>query len=72
MLQIGDDVRMKNPDLEVKDEKLSQEPLTLLKALDYIGVITKIEGNLYFVGFVHDNLGWVTQGFNEDQLEKVN
>lgn len=71
MLQIGDDVKVKQPDEVIQDELLSQETIVLLQALNYTGVVTRIDHDIYFVGFIHDTLGWVTQGFRRTELEKV-
>lgn len=71
MLQVGDRVVVRDPDKEVKGELLSEETINLLEALNYTGVVTKDEGSIYFVGFAHETLGWVTQGFREEELEKV-
>lgn len=69
MFKVGDVVKIKNPDLEEKGELLSPETINLLKTLDFTGTVTKVEDDLFFVGFAHEQLGWVTQVFKEDEIE---
>lgn len=71
MFKVGDKVKVKNPDLTEQDELLSIETIAVLKALNFTGAITQIEDDLYFVGFAHDKLGWVTQVFKADEIEGV-
>lgn len=69
--EVGDNVRIKNPDMQVKDEMLSKETIAVLEALNFEGTITQTQDGLFYVGFVHNQLGWVTQVFEEDEIERV-
>ena len=71
MFKIGDRVKIKNPDIEEQGELLSPETINLLKTVDFIGTVTKLEDDLTFVGFKHEKLGWVTQVFKEDEIEGI-
>ena len=71
MHKIGDKVKVKHPDVEAKGELLSVETIDLLKKLDFTGFITQVKDGLYFVGFADEKLGWVTQVFKADEIERV-
>lgn len=71
MFKIGDRVKIKNPDIEEQGELLSPETINLLKTVEFIGTVTKLEDNLTFVGFKHEKLGWVTQVFKTEEIEVV-
>lgn len=71
MFKDGDKVKIKNPDVEAKGEMLSPETVNLLKTVDFTGTVTKIEEDLFFVGFAHEQLGWVTQVFKEEEIEGI-
>jgi len=68
MFKVGDKVKIKNPNVEAQGELLSPEAINILKEVDFTGTVTKVEDDLIFVGFVHDQLGWVTQVFKEDEI----
>lgn len=71
MFKIGDRVKIKNPDIEEQGELLSPETINLLKTVEFIGTVTKLEDDLTFVGFAHESLGWVTQVFKAEEIEVV-
>lgn len=69
MFEIGDKVKIKNPDIEEQDELLSSETINLLKALDFTGVVTQVQDDLIYVGFSNENSAWITQVFKADEIE---
>lgn len=69
--EVGDEVRIKNPDIQAKDEMLSKETIALLEKLDFEGVVTQVQGKRFYVSFVHNQLGWVTQVFKADEIERI-
>lgn len=71
MFEVGDLVKVKNPSVEEQGEMLSSETINLLKTVDFTGTITKVEDELFFVGFTDEKLGWVTQVFKEEEIEEV-
>lgn len=71
MFKIGDTVRIKNPQLEEQGELLAPETINLLKAVNCTGEVSQVQDGLFYVGFKHDKLGWVTQVFKEDEIEGV-
>lgn len=71
MFKVGDRVKVLNPNINEQDELLEAETINLLKTLNFIGTVTQIENGLNYVGFAHENLGWVTQVFKEDEIEVV-
>lgn len=71
MFNIGDKVKNINPNIEEQGELLAPETINLLKALDFTGVVTQLQDDLVYVGFAHETLGWVTQVFQEDEIEVV-
>ena len=71
MFKVGVVVKVKNPAVEEQGEMLSSETINLLKTVDFTGTVTKIEDELFFVGFTHEKLGWVTQVFKEEEIEEV-
>lgn len=72
MFDIGNVVKIKDTDnLEVQGELFSKETLDILKAVNFTGVITKIEDGLNYVGFSGEDIGWVTQVYKDEELEVV-
>lgn len=71
MFKVGDKAKILNPDIETQDELLEPKTVNLLKELNFIGTVTQVEDELTYVGFAHENLGWVTQVFKEDEIEVV-
>lgn len=71
MFKVGDLVKIKNPKLEEQGELLSAETINLLKELNFTGAVTQVQDGLFYVGFVHEELGWVTQVFKKDEIEGV-
>lgn len=70
MFNIGDTVKVKNPDNEIKDDLLSAEALDILTNLDFTGKVTQIQDGLHYVGFINED-GWITQVFKEEEIERV-
>lgn len=71
MLNVGDKVRIKNPDIEEQGELLSKETISVLKSTDFTGEISQIQDGLNYVGFIDKNNNWVTQVFKDDEIEVV-
>lgn len=71
MFKVEDKVKIKDTKLAVQDELLSEETLNVLKAVDFIGIVTQVQDNLYYVAFIDKNDNWVTQVFKENEIEKV-
>lgn len=71
MFKDGDKVKIKNPNVEAQGDLLAPEAINILKAVDFTGTVTKLEDDLIFVGFIHEELGWVTQVFKEDEIEGI-
>lgn len=71
MFQVNSKVKIKDTELVAQDELLSEETIALLKAVDFKGEVTQVQDGLFYVGFKHDKLGWVTQVFKEDEIEEV-
>lgn len=71
MVEVGDKVKIKNPDVKEQGELLSAETINLLKELDFTGTVTQVQDVLIYVGFAHEKLGWVTQVFKPDEIEVV-
>lgn len=71
-LQKNQTVKIKNPNLELNGDLLEKNTIEILKEKNHTGVVHKIEDDLVHVHFKSDKgLGWVTQLFNEDELERV-
>lgn len=72
MFKVGDKVKIKNPDTQVQDELLVQETVDILEELNFIGEVTQVQDDLFYVGFKsNEGRGWVTQVFKENEIEVV-
>lgn len=71
MVKVEDKVKIRDTNLVAQDELLSEETLHVLKAVDFTGMITQVQDNLFYVGFVDKDDNWVTQVFKENEIEKV-
>jgi hypothetical protein len=72
MLKVGDKARVKNPDLETKDEVLEQNTVDILEELNFIGEVTQVQDGLFYLGFKSkEGRGWLTQVFKEEEIEEV-
>lgn len=71
MFKVEDKVKIRDTNLVAQDELLSEETLHVLKAVDFTGTVTQVQDNLFYVGFVDKNNSWVTQVFEENEIEKV-
>lgn len=69
-MKLGNKVKIVNPTTDIDDGFLEQETINILKSLDFIGEITQIQDDLYYVGFKNEN-GWVTQVFKESEIEVI-
>lgn len=67
---IGQTVEIVDTDAVVGDEHLEQSALAIISSNNYKGKVTKIVDDIYFVGF-KNNLGWVTQGYKENEIRGV-
>lgn len=63
-------VQIVNVDSVRKDEHLEESALKIIEKSRFRGKITKIEDGINFVGFKNE-LGWVTQGFKNDEIKGV-
>ena len=70
-MEIGYKVKVKNPNTKAEGEMLSEKTVKLLEILNHTGVVTQIKDELYYVGFAHESLGWVTQVFKAEEIEVV-
>ena len=52
------------------DELLEDRAKDIIGLNQFKGEVTKIENDIYFVGFKND-LGWVTQGFKSNEIKGV-
>lgn len=69
-MKLGDKVRILNPKMVAEDDLLQEETIDILKVLDFIGEITQIQNELYYVGFKKENT-WVTQVFKASEIEVI-
>ena len=70
MFKQGDTVRIADIEATKNDDLMDKEALKIIEKSDFTGDITKVEDGIYFVGFSND-LGWVTQGFKENEIQAV-
>lgn len=70
MFKLEDDVRISNVSSLSQDPHLSDGAFEIIKESNYTGKVTKIEDDIYFVGFKNSR-GWVTQGFKVDEVKEV-
>lgn len=70
MFKLGDKVKIRDIEAVKKDPLLEKEGLAILEESKFIGEVTKIEDDIYFVGFKNEK-GWLTQGYKTEQLERV-
>ena len=73
--KVGDEVEVVDIDAVVGDKYLEKDALGIISSSNFRGEVTKIfeepDGDIIFsVGFKND-LGWVTQGFKENELKGV-
>lgn len=52
------------------DIHLEEDAFRIIEKSNYTGEVTKIENGINFVGFKND-LGWVTQGFKDNEIKGV-
>lgn len=69
-MKLGQKVEVINPELVKQDEHLSSLALQIIEENKFIGEITKIEDDLYYVGF-RNSLGWVTQFYEASEIKGV-
>lgn len=72
MFELGQEVKILDPNLEEQGELLSKETVEVLKATKGIGEVTQIQDGLFYVGFKDEEGNWVTQVFKEEELGGVN
>lgn len=63
-------VKIADVDKVNNDEFLDKDALDIIKESNYSGKVTKVEDDIYFVGFKND-LGWVTQGYRVDEIKEA-
>lgn len=66
----GQKVKISDVEATEKDELMDKEALEIIKKSNFTGNITKIVDGIHFVGFKND-LGWVTQGFKNDEIQEA-
>lgn len=69
-MKLNDIARVINKSNIDNDQTLESNALSIIKASNYQGAITKISDGIFFVGF-KDDKGWVTQGYKEKEIEVV-
>ena len=69
-MKINDEVKIKDKSKVDNDKLLDSEALSIIKASNYQGAITKISDGIFFVGFKNVK-GWVTHGFKSNEIEVV-
>lgn len=69
-MKLNDKVKVVNIEEVRLDPTLEPQALNILEASNFQGEITKILDNVFFVGFKND-LGWVTQGYQLDEIEVI-
>lgn len=69
-MKLQDKVKIKNVNKMLEDSTLEKEAKEILTEVNFIGEVTKVEDEIYFVGFKNSK-GWVTKGFKKDEIEVI-
>lgn len=70
-MKLNDVVKIKDKSRVDNDKFLDPTALSIIKASNYQGAITKTSEGIFFIGFKNEK-GWVTQGFKSNEIEVVN
>lgn len=70
MFKMGDKVKIADVKALENDELMEENAIKVIKTNNYIGEITKIDGDIHFVGF-NNKHGWVTQGYKAKEIQAV-
>lgn len=70
MLKVGQLVRVVDENKVKQDPLLEENALKVMESSNFTGEVTKIEGDIHFVGFMND-YGWLTKGFKSNEIKEV-
>lgn len=68
--ELGQTVQVKDKLSVRNDDHLEESALDIIVKNNFRGEVTKIDEGINFVGFKND-LGWVTQGYKDNEIERV-